>query len=263
MAYAKTAGEKRWISASADPEAAGACCRIAAGVNTKDPLLIIDVLSEDCTYESQSHYGKLRGRGPVGEHFAVVLENIRRAGPAREAKAELAVEPAGGGPCVLIHQRDSAYGRPGLGRPNGYFTVHDLRDGRAGTLFKVTAVPNPWSCRRSGLFPGLTVGEVNEAMAFPGLRLPRSGEVTFMLFTFGQPDSPWDERMREAVEEILPEFRPVRLRLCTAGDKGLHLGYGVTSFPSLAVIYRGAPVMILEGLHTARDLREVLGALFE
>ncbi len=263
MAYEATGAEQDWIRGSVDPEGARACVQLAAGINLKDALLITDLLSDDCTYEAQDQYGKLRGRGPVGEHFAVVMENIRRAGPAREARAELAVEPAYGGPCVLVHQRDSACGRPGLGRSVGYFTVHELKEGRASVLFKVTAVPNPLTCRRSGIFPGLSPEEVRRAMEYSGERLTRSGEVFFLLFTFGQPDSPWDEKMRASVEEILPEFSPVRLRLCTTADKGLQRSYGVGAYPTLVVARGGEAVMLIEGFHTARDLREILGGLFE
>ena len=263
MPYEETAEEREWVRRSADPEAARACAQVAAGINRKDALLITALLADDCTYESQDQYGKLRGRGPVGEHFAVVMENIRRAGPAREARAELAVEPACGGPAVLVHQRDSAYGRPGLGRIVGYLTVHELKEGRVGALFKVTAVPNPLTCRRSGLFPGLAPEEVRAAKEYSGERLPRSEEVTFLLFTFGQPDSPWDVKMRAAVEEVMPEFAPARLRFCTTADKGLQRAYGIGSYPTLVVATGGETVMLIEGFHTARDLREILGDLFE
>ena len=271
MSYQPTEKEREWIAASEVPEEARICVQFAAGVNRKDALLIIDVLAEDCSCESQSIYEKLEGKKAIGEHFALTVENIRKAGPGKETRAELATEPQRGKSCVLLHQRDSAYGKPGLGRPDGYWTVDGIEAGKVTVLFKVTIVPNPYSVRRSGIFPGLTGEEVQAAIDFSGKKLPRSEKVLFLLFTLGvgsggnpfMRNSPWDEEMKEAVQEILPDFKPARLRLCTMADGELGGRYGVNSFPTLVVACEGDAVKVIEGLYSAEVLRKELSTLFE
>jgi len=253
--------EQSWIDAAADPAKAALCVPLAAAFNRLDVGLLEPLLAEGCSYESQSVLEGLRGKADVlpflGEKFAA----LRAAGAAHLATAELAADP-GGKPCVLLRQRSSAFGHPGLGAIAGFFRVTPAAgDGRLGRMILVTSVPPPELCRGAGLFPGLSADEVRQAREFEGERIALSEEVTFTLFAM-QRVLACDEMVR-GLRVLVDGYSPAKLRLITPKNREACIEHGVTGFPTLLITWRGATVRTLDGYHSNEQVREALADLFQ
>jgi hypothetical protein len=172
-------------------------------------------------------------------------------------RAELAQESMDGNPCVALYQRKSTFGKSGIGDLIGYTTVEGNEAGKVVRFFTVTTVPRPESCRRSGLFPGLYAETVERDKKITGGTLPRSEAVTFVLFVMDGI-----EDMRESVEEILPDFLPIRLDQKTDQDEACYR-HSIIMFPTLDIVYEEQIVRRIEGYHPADQLREKLADLFD
>jgi hypothetical protein len=260
MDFAPTTAETAWIDTATEPAKAVLCVPLAAVFNRLDAALLGSLLADGCTYASQSVLEELRGKAAVLEYLGNKLDALRTAGAGQLATAELAADP-GGRPCVLLRQRASAYGRPGLGAIAGFFRITPAEDGRIGRLFLVTSVPPPGQCRGADLFPGLSADEVRAAREFEGGRIPLSEEVTFTLFAM-QRVSACDEMARD-LRELVAGFAPAKLRLITPKDREACIEHGVTGFPTLLIVWRGETVRTLDGYHSNAMAREALADLFE
>ena len=163
MSYQPTPAEQSWNDGSVDPAKASLCVPLAAAFNRLDAGLLEPILTEGCVYESQSAIEGLRGKTEVLDYLGEKFAALRAAGTANLTTAELADDP-GGKPCVLLRQRASAHGRPGLGAVAGFFRFFPAGDdGRLGRVVLVTSVPPPNLCRGVGLFPGLSEDDVRQA----------------------------------------------------------------------------------------------------
>ena len=251
---------QQWIGASRDPIRAGLCAQIAAGFNRLDFGCIGDLLADECTYGSQSVLEDLEGREVVAHYLSGKLETLRRSGASVLVRAELAEESMDGQPCIALYQRKSTFGKSGIGDLIGYTTVESNEAGKVVRFFTVTAVPRPESCRRSGLFPGLDAEAVERDQNFTGAKLPRSEEVTFVLFVIEGVSI--CEGMRDSVEVILPDFLPIRLGQKTDQDEACY-HHSIITFPTLDVVYKEQIVRRVEGYHPADQLRENLVDLFD
>ncbi len=203
----------------------------------------------------------LRGKTDVLRYLGEKFAALRAAGAGHLASAELAADP-GGKPCVLLRQRASAYGRPGLGAIAGFFRVYPAADNRRlGRLILATSVPPPELCRGAGLFPGLSADEVRQAREFEGERIPLSEEVVFTLFAM-QRVLACDEMVRD-LRELVAGYAPAKLRLVTPKNREACIRHGVTGFPTLLITWRGTTVRTLDGYHSNAQVREVLADLFQ
>ncbi len=253
--------EESWVRASVDPVKAQFCVPLAAAFNLLDAGILEPLLADECIYESQSAIEGLRGRADVLEYLGEKFAALRAAGPGALTTAELAADP-GGKPCVLLRQRSSAFGRPGLGPVAGFFRLFpNADDGRLGRVMLVTSVPPPDLCKGAGLLPGLTEDQVRVAIEFEGERVPLSKEVTFTLFAM-QRVLACDEMVR-GLRELVAGYAPAKLRLVTPGNREACLRHGVTGFPTLLVTWRGETVRTLGGYHSNEQVRAALTDLFQ
>jgi hypothetical protein len=256
-----TTAEQSWIDGSVDPVKAALCVPLAAAFNRLDAGLLAPFLTEGCVYESQSAIEGLRGKAEVRGYLDGKFATLRAAGAGHLTTAELAADP-GGKPCVLLRQRSSVHGRPGLGAVAGFFRVFPAgADAHLGRLMLVTSVPPPGLCRGAGLFPGLSEDEVRQARDFEGERIPLSEEVTFALFAMPRVLA-CDEMARD-LRDLIVEYTPAKIRLVTPRNREACLEHGVTGFPTLLVTWRGATVRTLDGYHSNEQVRAALADLFQ
>jgi len=258
--HSTTPAERSWIDGSGDPAKATLCVPLAAAFNRLDAGLLEPVLTEGCLYESQSAIEGIRGKERVLGYLDEKFDTVRTAGAAHLTTAELAADP-GGKPCVLLRQRSSIFGRPGLGPVAGFFRVFPAgADGLLGRVMLVTSVPPPGLCRGAGLFPGLSEDEVRQAREFDGGRIPLSEAVTFTLFAM--PRVLACDQMARDLRDLIVEFSPARIRLVTPKNREACLEHGVTGFPTLLITWKGSTVRTLDGYHSNDQVREALSDLF-
>lgn len=257
--YRPTTQESAWVEARVPSPSAPLCIQAAAAFNRLDADLFASLLAEGCIYESQAVNRPLAGGPQIAEHFAAKFDLLRQAGPAALVSAELAVDPAGR-PCVLLHQRDSAYGRPGLGHLSAYLVPTARPDGKAGRLFMMSSVPPPEQCTGSGLFPGIDAATLAANRGHEGGRIPLSAEVVLMLFAMPRV-SVCDEMVR-SLKETAADFHPATVRVVPSSDKQTCIEHGVSGFPTLIVKQRGETVRTLGGYRTPAQLRDELRDLF-
>ncbi len=260
MSYVPTPAENSWAAASTEAAKAGLLVPLAAAFNRLDTRILAPSLAEGCVYESQSALEGVRGKEEVLRYLGEKFEALRAAGAGNLTTAELSAAP-GGQPCVLLRQRSSGFGRPGLGSIAGFFRVMPAGASRIGRLMLVTSVPPPAQCRGTGLFPGLTDEQVQSARDFAGGRIPLSREVTFTLFAI-QRVLACDEMVRN-LRDLVAGYAPARLRLVTPKNREACIEHGVTGFPTLLILWRGTTVRTLDGFHTNEQVREALADLFE
>lgn len=260
MSYAPTPAESAWIDSSTDPAKAAIFVPLAAAFNRLDPALLEPLLSESCTYGSQSVLEGLSGKKAVASYLAEKLEALRAAGVEHLVTAELAADP-GGRPCTLLRQRSSAFGRPGLGGVVGFHRISLSPDGRIGQLFFVTSVPPPGERRGADLFPGFTPEQVREARQHQGERIVLSDEVVLTLFAM--PRVSVCEEMARDLRELTGEYAPARFRVVTPKNREACIEQGITGFPTLLVSWRGRTVRALDGYLTNDQIREALADLFQ
>lgn len=261
MSHQPTPAECSWVDGSVDAVKAACCVPLAAAFNRLDAALLDPILTEGCVYESQSAIEGMRGKAAVLGYFGEKFATVRAAGAGHLTTAELAADP-GGKPCVLLRQRSSVFGRPGLGAVSGYFRIFPAgTDDLVGRLMLVTSVPPPGLCRGAGLFPGLSADEVRQARDFEGERLPLSEEVTFTLFAMPRVLA-CDEMARD-LRDLIVEYTPAKIRLVTPKNREVCLEHGVTGFPTLLVSWRGATVRTLDGYHSNDQVRAALADLFQ
>ena len=256
-----TPAEQTWIAGSTDAVKAACCVPLAAAFNRLDAGILASILAEGAVYESQSAIEGIRGKAEVLGYLADKFATVRAAGAIHLTTAELARDP-GGKPCVLLRQRSSGYGSPGLGAVAGFFRVYPAGvDGLLGRVMLVTSVPPSGLCVGAGLFPGLSAEEVRRERAFAGERIPLSAEVAFVLFAM--PRVLACDQMARDLRDLVTEYAPAKIRLVTPKNREACLEHGVTGFPTLLVTWRGATVRTLDGYHTNEQVREALADLFQ
>ena len=257
--YTPTEQEAAWAAGFGPASPASHCIQAAAAVNRLDDALFAAILADGCLYESQAVNRPIEGGGQIAAHFAGKFALLREAGPASLVSAELAVDP-GKRPCVLLHQRDSAFGRPGLGHLASYLVPGSRQGGKVLQLSMMSSVPPPEDCTGAGLFPGLDAAALAERRAFQGERIPLSEEVVFLLFAMARV-SVCDEMVR-SLKETAADFEPARVRVVPSSDKKTCVEHGVSGFPTLIVKHRGGAVRTIAGYRTPAQLRQDLEDLF-
>jgi len=256
-----TPAEQSWVDDAADAAKAALCVPLAAAFNRLDVGILEPFLADEGSYESQSVLDGLRGKTAVVRYLGEKFAALHAAGAGHLVSAELAADP-GGKPTVLLRQRSSGYGRPGLGSIAGFFRVFPAADSaRLGRLVLATSVPPPELCRGAGLFPGLSAAQVRQAREFEGERIPLSEEVAFTLFAM-QRVLACDEMVRD-LRDLVAGYAPAKLRLVTPKNREACIRHGVTGFPTLLVTWRGTTVRTLDGYHSNAQIREALADLFQ
>ena len=259
--HCTTPAERSWIDGATDPAKAVCCVPLAAAFNRLDAGFLEPILTEGCIYESQSAIEGVRGKATVLGYLAEKFDTVRAAGAAHLTTAELATDP-GGKPCVLLRQRSSSYGRPGLGPIAGFFRAFPAgADGHLGRVMLVTSVPPPGLCRGAGLFPGLSEDQLRRAREFEGERIPLNEEVGFTLFAMPRVLA-CDEMARD-LRGLAAGYAPAKLRLVTPKNREACVEHGVTGFPTLLVTWRGTTVRTLDGYHSNDQVRAALADLFQ
>jgi hypothetical protein len=260
VGYEPAAAERLWIDGAADAAKGSLCVPLAAAFNRLHAGLLEPILTEGCVYESQSAIEGIRGKVEVLAYLREKFTTVRAAGPAHLTTAELATDP-GGKPCVLLRQRASGHGRPGLGAIAGFFRIFPAPDGRLGRAVLVTSVPPPNLCQGAGLFPGLVEEQVRQAREYEGERIPLSDEIAFVLFAMPRVIS--CEEMARDLRELVVDYAPARFRLVTPKEQEVCLEHGVTGFPTLLITWRGETVRALDGYHANEQVRAALADLFQ
>ncbi len=258
--YDPAEAESRWALATDHPEDAGLCVRFAAAINRTDARMMCPLLSNAIAYTSHRHGTTLTGFETAGRRLVTVLENIHHYGSRRLTRAELVTAPPGGRPILLIHQRDSDYGRPGLGRITQQAEIKGDGAGKIAAISFQPAHRAADAYRHSGLFPGLTPDAVRAESLFRGEPLGGSPDVTFALYLDG--DDSRSASLPADAQRVLQAYQPA---LFSAHDRRdpICAEREVACFPTFDVLERMQRVRRLEGIGTAEDIRDGIHDLFE
>ena len=192
-----------WIQQQPNPELARACARFGEFLNKVRPDLD-GQLASSCVSRSQYWRDVYQGCDEVEAYFQSWLRH-----PLRKVFAELATDPVRREPCLLMHVRDSWYGRMGLGEVRSYLTLRLDGEARIEEVYGISVVPSPSACRRAGLFPGLTPEELQAEVDREGPRLPRSealGLKLYLLDEYRESSWPLAEKVAALAKRLgLPE----------------------------------------------------------
>jgi hypothetical protein len=258
--YALTEQEQQWVQSQSDSDQAMLCLQFAAGINHLNYSWIEPLLGDHTTYGSQTIWEELEG-DKLREYWEGKLETLRRSGDKIRATIELAHESMHDDPCILIYQRKSDLGNPGLGDMVGYTTIESDGQGQIAKMFAVSAVPAPSSCKRTGIFPGISTDELKAAKESQGEKLKPSTEVEFVLFLMTNTNI--CSAMEQAVEEVMPDYAPAALRKVDSEDMATCSEFGIISFPTLDIVHEGSTIRRLVGQYPAVHIRQELTDLFD
>ena len=187
-----------------------ACVAFAVAYNRLDVGSLAGNLAEDVVYGSQEALDDLSGKSEVLDYISGKFETVRAGGLECRVRAELAVEPVDGDPCILLHQRNSKY-QEGLGDPVAYANLESNDAGQIRRITLVSLVPSPADCDRTGLFPGILPTQIKRDKQPPRLILPRDAEISFKLFVW--PGSELCRAMQQSVEKLLGSEKAWSLRV--------------------------------------------------
>ena len=245
-----------WVAAQDDRPTAEALVAFARCLNLCDRDLEA-LLAPDVTHDSQVRWDPLEGRDAVVSFFL-------RQDPSspRWDFCELAVGPPGlprVGACVLIHHRDSHFGRPGLGEPRSMITLDLDETGRVRRSFSACLVPHPGHASRSGLFPGLDPVELERERRWVGEPLADRDAVGLHLFHLPEL-GPGLAAYRDLVDALAADLGLPLVRLEPMGaGSAASARFQVVGHPTLVLSYRDRRVRQVEGVRSRENLEEELG----
>ena len=248
-----------WLKAqvpSKSPQAR-ACVELAERLNRADHSLSV-LLANDCEHESQTRWEPICGGANVARFFLAQF-----ACAPRLAFAELAVQPMGEEPCVLMHVRDSGFGRLGLGVARSSITLKLDQDGLIRRTFSTSLAAPAALGRASGLYPGMTGADLERERQAIGQPLPV--DESLELFLFHLPELVQDAReYLSTVDHVASSLGLPQARLHAlepGNDFGPHLG--AISHPTVVLACGGRRVRLVEGFASADELRLLLGGALE
>ena len=194
-----------WIATQSDRGLAMACHAFAQSLNCWSPGGLEALLAEDCHHESQVRFAPVEGRDALVDVFA------SHAGrPVRTTFYELANEPLHAEPCVLVSFRDSLYGRTGLGQVRSYVSLRLDSSGLIDRSSAISLTPDPKTCARSGIYPGINPKELQAERDYLGELLQPSDLQMYLYF---DPALDWAVgSQRLIVEAVAREFGLVHIR---------------------------------------------------
>lgn len=251
--YELSQDELRWLSEFRDERAAEAALRYALSVNRLHASWIVENLSPEVRYDSQSLNETMDGKTEVVSYltsrFAAIAVSPRRV------LAELGRSPMGGRPCVIIYQAEGAHDQNWKTRPRGFVELTVNKTGEVVSLFMITAVPSPQSAGRSELYPGKKAESDS-----PELKLSRDAPIDLILFVI-DPDTGYDQMMINSIRAVEAQF-PIRsLRIVRAMESP---GFDeackrwVGGMPVLFIESEGEVILRLDGLRTARGVADAI-----
>jgi hypothetical protein len=216
---------------------------------------LAEVFAPECRHESQTRFDAIEGREDVAAYFLSWVDR-----PMPLAFAELALDPQGGEPCVLMSVRDSTYGRPGLGEVRSYITFQVNADGLIAGSFAVSLTPEPRACRRSGIYPGLSEDDLHYERERVGDQLSRTEGLELVLFVLPELESQVDAYLSTTtdVAQSLGLPNPTVEHIRPGDERASRLG--VVAHPTVVLALDGQRVRLLEGVRAAEDLRAKLSA---
>jgi hypothetical protein len=273
MAVDEADDETAFATRSNDPVEARLCIAYARATNLLDPRPIDSLLADDVRYESQSVLDAICGRAEVGDYISGKLETIRQCGEDCLVRLELATQQDGA-PCLIVHQRESAYGQAGLGRRVGTVLLDANESGQIQAILLATISPRPEECTPTGIFPGISAAELARERDHIGRQLE---SVNASLVVFLWPGSSWIDGMvanvREAARDLgIGSVRAVGAIGESAGDSEISsemekLGeaaseYGIVGYPTVCVFDGERLVRRIVGFHSAESLCAGIGDLF-
>lgn len=248
-----------WLKAqvpSKSPQA-HACVEFAERLNRADHSLS-ELLAIDCEHESQTRWEPICGSSAVTRFFLALF-----ACDPRMAFAELALRPMDEEPCVLMHVRDSSFGRLGLGVSRSSITFELDPAGLINKTFSMSLAAQAALGWPSGLFPGLTPRELERERLAIGDPLPI--DESLELFLFHLPELAQDAReYLVTVDHVASSLGlpSAKLHALEPGnDLGPHLG--AISHPTVVLACAGKRVRLIEGFTSADKLRFILSSALE
>lgn len=149
---------ERWIESHESADSARACLRYALAFNLLDASWVENLLSPFVTYDSQSVHvngapDPLRGEKVVFTYWQEKIETLRRSATRRPI-FELATTSTGL-PCAAGYQPAGDFDQNWLRKPLVNLTLSTDVDGLITRALMITVFPNPATCLRSGIFPGV------------------------------------------------------------------------------------------------------------
>ncbi len=250
----------RWIGAQTSEAQAQACVRYALAFNTLDVTWLKDALSPFVTYDSQSVHRNgmavpLRGRRAVMAYWSSKIETLLRNSD-RRPRFELATT-SNGDPCAAGCQPTGELDQNWLDVPIANLTLQTDTQGLITSALMITVAPNPATCLRSGIYPGIEDpvqerprGFIRPGPGYDGLRF-----VFFLLDGTMGLDKKMQETAR-ATKETFPgaDFRLLVWEHMTESEMEELRNAQFVGFPAVAVYFRDQCVLRHQGLMSPESL---------
>ena len=244
----------RWVDEQESADSARACLRYALAFNSLDASWLENSLSQFVTYDSQSVHingaaNPLRGRDAVFSYWSDKIKTLRNS-PSRRPRFELATTSIGQ-PCAAGFQPAGDFDQNWLQKSVANLTMETDIHGLITSALMITVAPDPASCSRSGIFPGIEV-PVKET---PRNFIRRSSGYEGLRFSFFLLDGKMrlDKRMVETEELALANFPGAMSKLMiwqemTDSELGELASAQFSGFPAVAVYYLDQCIFRHQGL---------------
>lgn len=262
MSYQLTQEEQDFVHSSTTPEVARHCVLYAATMNSLELSIVENSFAADVVYDSQVVYGQLEGRTQVVDYLRGKLRTLNSAGGSALVRVELGILSSDQ-PCILIYQRESNYGEPGIGSIVAHVQLQ-LNFEQKISYVLVCIIPGPETIRRSGCFPGIVPERLRSEINFRGLRIhPHSA--CFVLVHL--PGVHEHTKMKQVVESVGHEFGIASIQVIedlddSQADTDFATKHGIHEFPTLCVLKDNVLVRRVIGFQSADNLRSRLCDLF-
>jgi hypothetical protein len=254
----------RWVDEQESADSARACLRYAVAFNSLDASWLENSLSPFATYDSQSVHingaaNPLRGRDAVFYYWSDKIKTLRN-NPSRRPRFELATTSLGQ-PCAAGFQPAGDFYQNWLQKPVVNLALGADIDGLIISALMITVAPDPASCSRSGIFPGIEVpvketprNFIRPSSGFEGLR-----------FSFFLLDGKMrlDKRMVETAQLTLANFPEAKSKLMiwqemSDSEMGELTSAQFSGFPAVAVYYLDQCIFRHQGLISPESLTEAV-----
>jgi hypothetical protein len=267
------ADEAEYVARSSDAVRARQCVAYAQAMNLLDAGSVAGLLADDVRYESQSVFDSICGRAEVVNHIGGKFETLQECGEDCLVRIELALEQDGT-PCLIVHQRESSYGRSGLGRRVGCVLLTPGNSGQIQAILMASVTPTPDDCLPTGIFPGITSERLARERGHTGKRLNRAST---RLVVFVLPGLAGNEQVVANVKEAARILGIESVRALGALEKSADESdisgvweqfaeearrHGIVGFPTLCVFDGDTLVRRIVGAHTVESFCVVMGDLF-
>lgn len=245
---------QEWINDQESSDSARACLRYALAFNLLEDCWLDEQLSPFATYDSQSVHvngaaNPLRGKEAVSSYWKEKIATLRRSA-ARRPLFELATTDTGE-TCLAGYQPSGEFDQNWLQKPLVNVTLSTDVNGLITRALMITVVPDPASCVRSGIFPGIEV-PVKET---PRNFIRRGSDFQGLHFTFFllNGTAGLDQRMVKTADQTLRDFpgsssRTIVWEGISEVDSAELAKAQFVGFPAVAVHYSGQCILRFEGL---------------